>query len=86
MLAALIEAKKKDPDLTAHPCISQPFFVASSLDTHPLWIGTFGRENHKNRMTPEVGNPGRARSCVSALTAKTLSGVLPRDSLPHLES
>ena len=72
MLAALIESKKKFRISRLKPRVDQHFFFAPSLDTHPLWIKTTGRENHTNRMTPDVGNPGRARSCVRAQAAKTL--------------
>jgi hypothetical protein len=56
---------KKDPRRTDHTPPSRPFFFCSEPGhPHPPdWDQ--GRENHTNRMTPEVGTPGRARrACV----------------------
>jgi hypothetical protein len=57
--------KKKDPRLTANSPPSSPFFFRSEPGHTPPPDWDPGRENHTNRMTPEVGNPGRARrACV----------------------
>jgi hypothetical protein len=57
--------KKKDPCLTANLPPSSPFFFRSEPGHTPPPDWDRGRENHTNRMTPEVGTPGRARrACV----------------------
>jgi hypothetical protein len=57
--------KKKDPRLTTHSSLSSPFFFRSEPGHTPPPDWDPGRENHTNRMTPDVGNPGRARrACV----------------------
>ena len=57
--------KKKDLCLTATTLPSSPFFFRSEPGHTPPPDWDPGRENHTNRMTPEVGNPGRARrACV----------------------
>jgi hypothetical protein len=57
--------KKKDPPLTANSPPSIPFFFRSEPGHPPPPDWDHGRENHTNRMTPEVGTPGRARrACV----------------------